>query len=276
LLAALVLSGTATLISPHGIDGLLYPFTYAGSGNASMQYVKEWQSPDFHQLYFLLFFGTSLLLALALGLARPPLGVTEALWALLFALMALQSIRHLALYAVVTMPLLGARLQAELPWLRRSLADARRSTPGAILWKLAPCSLLLAVYLTVDPSRLQLGAEPSAATFPAGAVAYLRDHQAEGNLFNQYEWGGYLIYSLYPQRRVFIDGRADVHGDASVDRYESVERLRPNWRQVLDEHDVRLVLVRRESPLAVVLGGDAGWQELYAGEVERLFARRAA
>jgi hypothetical protein len=34
------------------------------------------------------------------------------------------------------------------------------------------------------------------------------------------------------------------------------------------------VLVEKESPIAVVLGDDAGWQELYAGEVERLFARQ--
>jgi hypothetical protein len=35
-----------------------------------------------------------------------------------------------------------------------------------------------------------------------------------------------------------------------------------------------LVLVEKEGPLAVALGGDADWQEIYAGQVERLFARK--
>ena len=31
---------------------------------------------------------------------------------------------------------------------------------------------------------------------------------------NHYNWGGYFIWKLYPQYRVFMDGRADVYGDA--------------------------------------------------------------
>src|SRR5207248_9158219 len=96
-----------------------------------------------------------------------------------------------------------------------------------------------------------------------------------GNRFNSSDWGGYLVHELYPRRRVFIDGRADVYGDRFVDRYAEVALLRPGWRGVLEEHAVGAVLVERESPLAVVLGDDPGWREVYAGPVERLFVRRA-
>jgi len=72
---------------------------------------------------------------------------------------------------------------------------------------------------------------------------------------------------------VFIDGRTDMYGQF-MGRYMQVALLRPGWREVLDEHEVGVVLVERESPLAVVLGDDPGWREAYAGPVERLFARR--
>jgi hypothetical protein len=137
------------------------------------------------------------------------------------------------------------------------------------------CCFALAFMAAQDVSVVQLGNEPSAATYPAGAVDYLRAHISEDNLFNDYYWGGYLIYQLYPDRRVFIDGRSDVYAERLMDRYAAVEQLKPNWRQVLDEHNVRLALVKKDSPLDVVLGIDEGWQELYVGEVERLFARRA-
>jgi hypothetical protein len=42
----------------------------------------------------------------------------------------------------------------------------------------------------------------------------------------------------------------------------------------LNDYDVQLVLVDKESRLGVALGGDDGWQELYVGDVERLFSRR--
>jgi hypothetical protein len=262
----------ATLLSPHGLEALRYPFSYVGSDNAMMRYILEWQSPDFHRPQ-LLIFAASLLLVIVLGVGRRPLGPTEALWALTLALMGLQSVRHIALYGIIVTPLLGARLAAELPALGRSLALWRRPRLLAITWLL----LALVVVKTAGTAAardLQLGREPGATLSPAGAVDYPRAHALPGNLFNAYQWGGYLIYQLYPQQQVFIDGRADVYGDALVERYVQVVTLQPGWRQVLDEHDVRIVLVEKDGPLAVVLSDDPGWHETYAGDVERLFVRR--
>jgi hypothetical protein len=44
--------------------------------------------------------------------------------------------------------------------------------------------------------------------FPAGAADFLLRHRVTGRLFNTYEYGGYLMWRLWPQQRVFIDGRA--------------------------------------------------------------------
>ena len=38
---------------------------------------------------------------------------------------------------------------------------------------------------------------------PSGGAAYIRDHALRGNLLNQFEWGGYLIYRV-PERKVFV------------------------------------------------------------------------
>jgi hypothetical protein len=279
LLIVVALSIAGTLLNPHGLEALRYPFTYAGTGNASMRFIAEWQSPSFHQPAYLAF-AASLLLALALGIGRRPLGPTELLWSLLLALMGLQAIRHLPLYAVVVTPLVGARLDAELQRYRGALPVwARRARIAclALVW-LPPLATALVVLAQVRAGQidgLQLGREPSAAGYPAGAVAYIRAHELRGNLFNQYGWGGYLIYELYPRHRVFVDGRADVYGDALVAAAREVERLGPDWSRVLNQYDVQLVLVGKESPLAVALRDDPCWEEVYTGSVEGLFARRA-
>lgn len=273
LLVTTILAALATLLTPHGLDALRYPLTYVGAGNASMRLVQEWQSPNFHQPAFLIF-GASLLLLLVLGLGRRPLGPTDILWAVVLTLMSLRSLRHIALYAVVVLPLLGARLQAELPALRQPFLNARRPLVVALLaltW-LLPAVAIAGV--AAAPARLQTGRAPSAAGYPAGAVAYIRAHDLRGNLFNQYHWGGYLIYELAPDPRVFIDGRADPFGDDLVVRFRETTQLRPGWRRTLDDYAVDLVLMEKESPLAAALAGDPAWQEVYTGEVERLFVRR--
>jgi hypothetical protein len=273
LLVVAGLATGATLLTPHGLQGLSYPLGYAGSQTPMMRYIVEWQSPDFHRDYLFVFAG-SLLLALVLGLGRRPLGPTECLWGLALALMGLQSVRHIALYAIVVTPLLGARLAAEIPPLRLLMASWK------LRWALPLTTWLLLALLgsrmIVTADRLggaQLAHEPSTIGYPVGAVEYIRDQQLTGNLFNEYGWGGYLIYKLYPERPVFIDGRTDVYDDL-VGRYMEVVQVRPGWRRVLEEHDVRMVLAAKDEPLAVVLKDDHRWQQVYDGQVERLFVLR--
>ena len=270
LLLVLVLSILAPLLSPYGLDALQYPFRFLGSDNAVMRYIAEWQSPDFHQPFYLIF-AASLLAAIGLGLGRRPLGPTDVLWGLVLALMGLQSVRHIALFGIVVIPLIGARLQTEVPSLRRRLATWKPS-PVLALW---PLALFAAVRLVLSASaagELQVQREPSSATFPVGAVDYLRTHDLAGNLFNSYGWGGYLIDQLYPERPVFIDGRTDVYLDL-MPRYVQLTRLQPGWRDVLNEYDIRVVLVEKDGVLAGALADDPGWHEVFVGNVERLFAR---
>ncbi len=273
LLIVAVLCVLATLLNPHGLTALTYPFSYAGAGNASMMYLNEWQSPDFHLTYYLIF-AASLILAMLIGFTHRPLGVTDTLWIVMLTFLALRSGRHIALYAIVVIPLLGARLQAVAPVLQRTLDTWRSRRILALTWPVVLVTVLILGNDAAKSQTLQFGREPSATTYPAGALQYLREHNLSGNLFNLYEWGGYLVYHLYPQRSVFIDGRPDVYGDAFVDKYVQVTYLKPTWRAVLDQYNIDLVLMDKFSPLAVVLGGAPDWQEVYSGAIESLFVRR--
>ncbi|HEY7066426.1 MAG TPA: hypothetical protein VII06_33445 [Chloroflexota bacterium] len=273
LVVGTALATLATLLNPHGVNALLYPFSYAGAQNASRLYVAEWQSPDFHQPYFMLFAGL-LLLTMCLGLGLRPLGPTDLLWAVAFTLMALQSARHIPLCAIILVPLVAARLQSVLPALRRPLARWRQPAGPLLLWPPLIAACLVLVLESAEQGKpLQLRREPDAAGYPAAAVAYLRERAPEGNLFNEYLWGGYLIYELYPGRQVFIDGRADVYGDALMEAFMAVATLRPEWHQVLDRYDVRIALIRKDGPLSVMLRDTPGWERLYADDLAEIYRR---
>jgi hypothetical protein len=275
LLLALGLAALATLLNPYGVGALLYPLGYAGTGNASMRFIQEWQSPDFHQAGFATL-ALALAALMAVGVGRRPLGVSEALWALLTGLMSLLSVRHIQLFGIVALPLLGARLQEEAPALRRTLSAWRRPGVLGVLWLVV---LAVPAALLASPQAgevtLQFGRHPSARGYPAGAAEYLLRQRPAGQMLNLYGWGGYLIYTLYPDYPVFIDGRADVYGDAHMEVNQEIGRLAPGWREKMAAFDVGLVLTKKSAPLAVVLGEDPGWQVLYEGEEEALLARRS-
>jgi hypothetical protein len=101
----------------------------------------------------------------------------------------------------------------------------------------------------------------SEAGYPRGAVERLRE-EPRGRLLNSYNWGGYLIWGLrdWP---VFIDGRADLYGDALFAEYLRVWRVEPSWSEVLVQWRVDWVLCEKGVPLATVLEASPSWSLVY-------------
>jgi hypothetical protein len=58
---------------------------------------------------------------------------------------------------------------------------------------------------------------------------------------------------------VFIDGRSELYGDAQLDRYASIIRMRPGWERRLDSLGVTRVLMPSSAPLAMELSRH-GWR----------------
>jgi len=97
------------------------------------------------------------------------------------------------------------------------------------------------------------------------------ERRITGNMYNLYHWGGYLIWRLYPDHKVFIDGRADVYGDAFIDQYLRVYQLREDWEKPLDDYEVTLVIIDEGSPLSTVLNERPDWERLYGDEMAAIF-----
>jgi hypothetical protein len=82
--------------------------------------------------------------------------------------------------------------------------------------------------------------------YPAGAAGFLLAHHIDGPLFNTYEYGGYLIWRLWPAQRVFIDGRAlseSVFEDYGRILYNHDESGGPSARQLLDRYGVQTIVM---------------------------------
>lgn len=114
--------------------------------------------------------------------------------------------------------------------------------------------------------------------FPV-AAADLLANDVPGNLFNSYEYGGYLIWRLGPDRKTFIDGRA--LNDAVYEDYRSILYSQRNARELLRRHDIQVVVTNAFEystgvlyPIVETLRGDPEWALVQQDAQALVFARR--
>jgi hypothetical protein len=104
-------------------------------------------------------------------------------------------------------------------------------------------------------------------------VAWIKDNAPPGKIFNTYGWGGYIIWHL-PDYPVYIDGRADVYGDAFMRDFMTIYNTQPGWEAKLQNAGVNLVLVETGSPIANALTEDAHWRLAQSDQFSMLFTRK--
>jgi hypothetical protein len=277
LLVVALATLAATAVNPRGLAMLAYPFSYYLDGdNPSFNTVTEFQSPSFHDPFYLLF-AASLVAFMVLGPPRGRIGVVGMLLVVVFAVQALVSYRNVAGYALVATPVLALRLREGFGWARELPALVSTPRRVAINWLILAGVVGLAIWsshLPLVAQRLQLGEAPSSADLPVAGVGYIDATNRPGPIFNEQKWGGYLIDRWFPRRPVFADGRVDMYGTALIGEYLDVVTARPDWKQVLDHYGVRTILIERDSALSTLLLADGGWDRVFQGPVEDVYVRR--
>lgn len=276
LVLAFVFSFLATLVTPHGPGFLLYP--WATLASPTMQsYILEWLSPDFHLVQFQPYALLLLLTFVSMALSRRPADPIELLLLSVFGYASLRSARNIPLFAVVAGPILSRHLWA----VAESRGWANRLSPQAttnrVLSLLNWILLLAAATGAAVKISYTLGNNQAAQSrlYPVAAVEYMEKEGLFGLIYNQYEWGGYLIWRLYPEQKVYIDGRADVYGDAYIEEYLDAYRMREDWQEPLQKYEVNILLIDRNSPLANHLQADPGWEQVYRDPLALILVKRS-
>jgi hypothetical protein len=268
LFAALALA--AALVTPFGIDGLVLPVKLTTMSTLGL--IKEWQSPNFQQFQPLeLWLVAVIFAALSLGWRLPP---TRVLMLLLLLHMALRHARYGELLGFVA-PLLAAPALA--PQLAARFAGRPVSSLDRAMAELAKparrrgLAIAGAVLLAVSAVALRGGvARGASAINPAAALAAVAERHVEGPVFNDYTFGGYLIFAGI---KPFIDGRY-FYGDAFIRRYfDAVFVLSDELPRLLEEYRVGWTLLTAQSPGVVLLDHLPGWRRFYADDIAVVHVR---
>jgi hypothetical protein len=153
----------------------------------------------------------------------------------------------------------------------RPMAEGRMlSRLNWLLLILVVIAALVKVYFPLAPGTMD---KATRASLPVDAVAYIQTESPPGPLFNSYNWGGYLLFTLWPDYPVFVDGRTDLYDDAFLRQYLSIYVADDGWQALLDEYGIQLVIVETNSILAKFLRVDPAWQEAFRDEMATVFVR---
>jgi hypothetical protein len=111
---------------------------------------------------------------------------------------------------------------------------------------------------------------------PVAAVEFLKKEKISGHMFNNDEFGDYIIYSAYPHYKVYIDGRLDMYGEKNVKEYRKVVNFEQGWEKILDKYNISWIIYDADSAISRFLFIHKDWKLIYADKVANIFVKNIA
>jgi hypothetical protein len=232
LMLAIVSSGIS-FVNPVGITATWASFTELSGPFSKVidEFLGTLKYFEFLGLKHMGYLVVASAVAPALALLYKWRKISIAHWLLLAAFLAAgtMSFRFSLLMVTVVLAIAGVYYSKDLNrWLTGS-----KGIPNILLWCIATGFLANSAI-----SRTSLSASPlETRVIPSAAVDYLVRSQPAGNVFNYFEYGGYLSWRLYPQK-IFIDQR-----NLSWNTYEEYSQCwRGDYSEVFGKYRIGVVI----------------------------------
>ena len=244
------------------------------------QNVSEMQSPNFHEPFILLFGVFILVSILSLICIPKKLKIYEILIFCFFAFLSLDRTRNIPLFAISMSPLVIVGMNHLFSRIN-SLVHNRNyisTNTNKQAFKIIPLNILLIILLIATFFWILVPGQkrynyPYFKDLPMAATNFLLSKKPTGNLFNDFDSGGFLIFNLYPQYKVFIDGRTTVHGEKVLNEYYYIYSLEPNWQELLEKYEIKTILTSPKSALGQALRITPGWHLIYEDNISVIYRR---
>jgi len=281
----------ASLANPYGWRLHQHVIEFLGDSYIA-QHIMEYMSLSFHHPLAMFFEAILLGGALASAWYVSQGRYTEPLLYVMWAHAALLASRNIPIAMILTVPMVAEAARAALErlpqvhvaeWLRAAARKANQVTASMCETDALPRFhvvsaagvLLLAALLWAPNPPKRFRAEFDPKSFPAGAIETLERIPA-ARIFTFDQWGDYLIYRLYPNHKVFVDGRCDYFGSDFEKKVADIVSVNHGWDQTLAQFNVDTILMPPSSPLTGVLKESSRWRVVYDDGVSLVFRPRGA
>ena len=275
VMKGLLLSGTltlaATFVNPAGWR--LWEFVLAFVGNSYLiEVAAETRSVDFHGFRSYPFLLTLMGMLLLLSRSQQKRPMAESLLLVGWMALGLYGYRNIPIYGLVTFPILAEHLRPfveNIRWLIRPsqvIEQLERGLRG-YFWS-ATVSLILVAMLAngvkFDPPKQ--GYHFNQHEFPVHALDWLEENPQKGRMFNYFPWGGYMIYRIWPEYSMFIDGQM-IYIESLVRDYHLVLNAEDGWEDVIERYEIDWMLVPNDSRIVHESKSYTNWLIIYQDNV---------
>jgi hypothetical protein len=267
------------IVNPNGPGVLLLPFQFF-TNQYYMSVIAEYARAG--PMQYPWFFGLMALGGLAMALRARKLDWSDALPFLAFAYLGFSAVRNILFFVLWAVPVSTAYAEP--------LGKAfRKRFPGFdLLFRPSTVHLLIAAVLVwlfgariVTDATYQYGFGLHAGFYPMPLLRVLQSPQIHGNVFNEMQYGGPILWWAGPQRKVFIDGRLEAYEQSFwTETYEPIYFGEPLWEKVFADFHIHAALVHygynmpRPEMLAHRLAESRDWALAGWTESALLYLRR--
>ncbi|MFC1862359.1 hypothetical protein ACFL1Z_00215 [Thermodesulfobacteriota bacterium] len=110
--------------------------------------------------------------------------------------------------------------------------------------------------------------------YPVSAVNFLKENAIKGNILLPFEWGEYVIWKLYPDCKVSIDGRFRTSYPESVINDHFILLDNPErYKEILDKYPTDILLMRRNAVSQRLLSDKKDWVYIYSDKFSFIFIK---
>ena len=103
-----------------------------------------------------------------------------------------------------------------------------------------------------------------------GAVNFIKENKIKGPVFNNFDIGSYMIWKMYPDEKVFVDGRPEAYGQEFFDNiYKPMQEDPKVWTKLSEQYDINYILFTHTdiTPWAQIflnrISQDKNWPMIY-------------
>jgi tetratricopeptide (TPR) repeat protein len=230
-------------------------------------------------------------IAVPVALIRRQLGA--ALWLCCAVFLGVRHERLLVFFAMVVVVVGGSVLTSALAALRRTLGDEKLYSivTGGACCVMVLLACVWSADLVADRTYLRRNDIASFGTglgwwFPQSAAAFIEREKLPGQIFNTYNEGGYIAWSLGPGYKDYVDGRGDPFGAELIAHSSTLVQTPPDspeWQREAERYGINAIIVPLgrysavdEFPLLRQFCDSATWRPVYLDETSAVFLRHGA
>jgi len=282
----------ATLINPYG-PRIYYSVILFASNPRFKEVIVEWAPIYYRWPHLIIWVMPAFCVVAAVGVGCLLWGwrsvrFERASLFTLAALIAITSRRNLMLFALIALPVISWTVSDALAARAASPSPARRgrvSSGGILCGAVCVCALFMTWFAATDRLYYYVhvirntGIGVQDVIFSEKAAALLRSEHVQGNLFHQFGLGGFFLFALYPQYRVYIDGRTYPYPFEVFDEGGKALRSPRTFEKLKAQYDIRAVFLSAlpgNLPLMEYLLKSKAWAAIYADNAGALFLERGA